>query len=54
VALGNSGDASRRPVVERLAGDADPVVREHALWALRKLDGLGDVGKTWVDRTKAD
>jgi epoxyqueuosine reductase len=37
VALGNSGDASKRPALERLAEDADPVVREHALWALRQL-----------------
>jgi len=38
VALGNSGDRARRPVLERLAADEDAVVREHALWALRKLD----------------
>ena len=38
VALGNAGDASRRPVLERLSEDEDPVVREHAVWALRKLD----------------
>ena len=38
VALGNSGDRSRRPVLERLAADADPLVREHAAWALRRLD----------------
>jgi epoxyqueuosine reductase len=38
VALGNSGDPSKRPVLERLARDDDPLVREHALWALRKLE----------------
>jgi len=38
VALGNRGDAAHRPLLERLAGDADPVVREHAAWALRRLD----------------
>ena len=37
VALGNSRDASKRPLLERLSEDADPVVREHALWALRRL-----------------
>src|SRR5262249_45981487 len=37
VALGNSGDASRMPLLESLARDDDPVVREHALWALRRL-----------------
>ncbi len=38
VALGNAGGAGHRPLLERLAGDADPVVREHAAWALRRLD----------------
>ena len=28
---------SKRPVLERLARDDDPLVREHAVWALRKL-----------------
>jgi epoxyqueuosine reductase len=37
VALGNSGDAAKRPVLERLAQDEDPLVREHASWALRRL-----------------
>jgi epoxyqueuosine reductase len=37
VALGNSGDASKRPILERLALDADPVVSEHARWALGRL-----------------
>jgi epoxyqueuosine reductase len=38
VALGNTGDASHRAVLERLAADDDPVVREHAAWALGRLD----------------
>ena len=38
VALGNAGGAGHRPLLERLAGDSDPVVREHAAWALRRLD----------------
>jgi epoxyqueuosine reductase len=38
VALGNAGDPARRPVLESLAEDADPVVREHARWALGRLD----------------
>ncbi len=38
VALGNSGDPSRRPILERLAEDPDPIVREHAAWALERLD----------------
>jgi epoxyqueuosine reductase len=37
VALGNTGDPRHLPVLEKLAGDDDPVVREHAGWAMRKL-----------------
>jgi epoxyqueuosine reductase len=37
VAIGNSGDARKRPALERLAQDEDPVVREHALWGLDRL-----------------
>jgi len=39
LALGNAGDASHRPLLEQLATDEDPVVREHAAWARRRLDG---------------
>jgi epoxyqueuosine reductase len=39
VALANAGDRSRRPILERLAKDEDPLVREHAEWALRHLEG---------------
>jgi epoxyqueuosine reductase len=38
VALGNSGGAEARPALERLAADDDALVREHARWALRRLD----------------
>ena len=38
VALGNAGTAETRPALERLAGDEDAVVREHAAWALERLD----------------
>jgi epoxyqueuosine reductase len=41
VALGNSGDASHRPLLEGLAADEDPLVREHALWALHRLAAPG-------------
>jgi epoxyqueuosine reductase len=37
VALGNSGQPSHRPILEHLAADEDPVVREHARWALGRL-----------------
>ena len=38
VALGNSGDPAQRGVLERLARDEDPLVREHARWGLRRLE----------------
>jgi epoxyqueuosine reductase len=38
VALGNSGDPAKRPLLETLAADEDPLVREHALWALERLE----------------
>jgi epoxyqueuosine reductase len=37
LALGNSGDAAHRAILEHLARDEDPLVREHAEWALRRL-----------------
>jgi epoxyqueuosine reductase len=37
VALGNSGDPGKRPLLQRLAADEDPLVREHAIWALERL-----------------
>ncbi|MBY0337560.1 MAG: tRNA epoxyqueuosine(34) reductase QueG [Acetobacteraceae bacterium] len=37
IAIGNSGDASLRPVAERLAADADPVVAEAGAWARGRL-----------------
>ncbi len=36
-AIGNSGDASLVPEAERLLGDASPLVRGAAVWALRRL-----------------
>ena len=37
VAAGNSGDAALAPLAERYRGDADPMLREHAEWALERL-----------------
>ena len=37
VAIGNSGDRSRLDLLDRLAHDGDPLVREHARWARSKL-----------------
>jgi len=38
VAMGNSGDKSFAPQLRALAADADPVVAEHARWALERLE----------------
>jgi epoxyqueuosine reductase len=37
VAMGNAGDASLRPSLERLAAHEEELVREHALWALGQI-----------------
>ncbi len=37
VALGNSGDPAAIPALERALDDPEPLVREHAAWALKKL-----------------
>jgi epoxyqueuosine reductase len=38
VAAGNVGGAAERPVVERYTHAEDPLLREHAEWALRRID----------------
>ncbi len=38
VAIANAGDATHRAPLERLALDQDPLVAEHARWALERLD----------------
>jgi len=37
IAIGNSGDAALVPDVKRLLGDASPLVRGAAVWALSRL-----------------
>ncbi len=37
VVLGNIGGAEDGPVLERLAGETDPMIAEHARWAVRQL-----------------
>src|SRR5438128_402376 len=37
VALGNIGDLSDLPALERAAGDLDPLVAEHAAWAIKRI-----------------
>ncbi len=40
VAAGNSGESKLRPSIERHAESEDPMLREHASWALARLDSL--------------
>jgi epoxyqueuosine reductase len=40
VAAGNSGDQSLVPALRRHAEGADPLLADHARWALRRLSGL--------------
>jgi epoxyqueuosine reductase len=42
VVLGNVGTVEDVPVLERALDDPEPLVREHAAWALRQLDGERD------------
>ena len=37
IAMGNSGEPSLRIPLERMAASKNPVVREHAIWALERL-----------------
>ena len=37
VALGNVGDATALPAVQRAANDTEPLIAEHALWAMQQI-----------------
>jgi epoxyqueuosine reductase len=39
VALGNAGDASDIPALERAAADPEPLIAEHARWAIHQIWG---------------
>ena len=38
VAVGNSGDPALRELAEPFAEGEDPLLREHAVWAIARLD----------------
>jgi epoxyqueuosine reductase len=42
VAAGNAGDPALRPALERHAAGADPLLAEHARWALARLGAARD------------
>jgi epoxyqueuosine reductase len=37
IAMGNSGNREFVPQLEKMAADPDPVIADHARWALEKL-----------------
>ena len=37
VALGNVGDPTDLPALQRAAGDPEPLIAEHALWAIEGI-----------------
>jgi epoxyqueuosine reductase len=37
VALGNVGDSSDLPALERAAADREPLIAEHAAWAIQQI-----------------
>jgi epoxyqueuosine reductase len=37
VALGNVGDPSDLPALERAAADSEPLIAEHAAWAIQRI-----------------
>ncbi len=49
IAMGNSGDESFGPVLERLKADEDPVVAESAEWAAKRLSGESLCGADGAD-----
>jgi epoxyqueuosine reductase len=41
VALGNVGDKFALPALEKAAGDAEPLIAEHARWAMEQISHRG-------------
>ena len=39
VALGNLGDAAALPALQRAAADHEPLIAEHARWAVEQIRG---------------
>lgn len=54
IAIGNSGDTSLIPEAERLLGDASPLVRGAAVWALSRLVPREKLGALKEQQTESD
>ncbi|MGH7979764.1 MAG: tRNA epoxyqueuosine(34) reductase QueG, partial [Limisphaerales bacterium] len=46
VALGNAGDASALPALERASRDAEPLIAGHARWAIERIKDRSGQPKT--------
>ncbi len=44
VALGNVGDTSALPALGRAAGDSEPLIAEHARWAIMRIESRQEAG----------
>jgi epoxyqueuosine reductase len=53
IAMGNSGDKKFVPTLKKLSEDSDPVVAEHANWALASLEQSGTWRPTQQDPVKS-
>jgi epoxyqueuosine reductase len=40
VALGNMGHATALPALQRAAADPEPLIAEHARWAVERINGM--------------
>jgi epoxyqueuosine reductase len=49
VALGNTGDATDLPALQRAARDSEPLIAEHALWAIDRIGERSRCGQTSRD-----
>jgi epoxyqueuosine reductase len=52
VALGNVGDPSDLPAIERAAVDLEPLIAEHAAWAIQQIRDRQRVSQSPVSRTR--
>ena len=53
VALGNAGDASDIPALERAAADPEPLIAEHARWAIHQIRARGGSSRSDWERISA-
>ena len=45
VALGNIGDKAALPALEKAAADPEPLISEHACWAIEQIKRKDKVGR---------